>query len=437
MIIFSYFIRISIIIFIAVITENISQSSYCSCRPIDEYLDEIQSNLKNSKYIAIFSPCESSNGIKCCTFLHTSVNDLFSCASQNTSKEQIKCILYNALKTIHLISPLGQTKHSLLMRTLASEILPSSVNSMHLEYIKPSGATKLKSTESYNSKKIDVDILQTVQYTTAATKTNQAQSFIAIYSDNLETDATNLKDDFPRKIPLPIGFIKTDAHSSFSPMENEYIQALKNIDGNPSAPKQEIYIDENKKYSPRVQLINEATNFERVRIHPQNCQSDASKERLASMTNIDSTRLDLDISNCGVTEELLEFDKNADETNARYEKQSMVSSMSKDVPTPAVNSFEQKTPSETFLSLDRISTQPINKNTPTNKSKAPRDDGDINVFTIVKRSLSFSENAQKNKQFAIRGKINFAIRGTSCKERQVGIIVYFRSSKIQRRSLLC
>lgn len=325
---------------------------------------------------------------------------MFSCASQNTSKEQIKCILHNALKTIHLISPL-QTKHFLLMRKLASEILPLSVNSMHLEYIGPT--TELKSTESYNSKKIDVDTLQTVQYTTAAMK-SQVQSPIAdaIYSNDLET---NLIDDFPEKIiPSPVEFIKTDGHFSFSPTENE--QALRNnIDSNPSAPKQEIYIVENKKYSPRVQLINEATNFEKVRIYPQNHQSDASKERLTSMTNIDSTRPDLDINNRGVTEELLEFDKNANETNARYEKQSMVS-MSKDVPTtPAVNSFEQKTPSETFLSLDRISTQPINKNTPTNKSEAPRNDGDINVF-IVKRSPPFSENAQKNKQFAIRRKRN-------------------------------
>lgn len=309
----------------------------------------------------------------------------------------MKCILHNALKTIHLISPL-QTKHFLLMKKLASEILPSSVNSMHLDYI---GPTELKSTESYNSKKINVDTLRTVEYTTAAMK-NQVQSPVAdaIYSNDLET---NLIDDFPEKIiPSPVRFIKTDAHSSSSPTENE--QALRNnLDSNPSAPKQEIYIDENKKYSPHVQLINEATNFEKVRIYPQNYQS-ASKERLTSMTNIDSTRLDLDINNRGVTEELLEFDKNADETNARYEKQSMVS-MSKDVPTtPAVNSFEQKTPSETFLSLDRISTQPINKNTPTNKSEAPRNDGDINVFTFVKRRPSFSENAQKNKQFAIRRK---------------------------------
>ncbi|XP_011254335.3 probable serine/threonine-protein kinase DDB_G0282963 [Camponotus floridanus] len=311
----------------------------------------------------------------------------------------MKCILHNALKTIHLISPL-QTKHFLLMKKLASEILPSSVNSMHLEYI--GSTTKLKSTESYNSKKIDVDTLQTVQYTIAAMK-NQVQSPVAdaIYSNDLET---NLINEFPEKIiPSPVGFIKTDAHSSFSPTENE--QALRNNrDRNPSAPKQEIYIDKNKKYSPHVQLINEATNFEKVRIYPQNCQS-ASKERLTSMTNIDSTR-DLDINNRKVTEELLEFDKNAVETNARYEKQSMVS-MSKDVPTtPAVNSFEQKTPSETFLSLDRISTQPINKNTPTNKSEAPRNDSDINVFTSVKRRPSFSENAQKNKQFAIRRKRN-------------------------------
>ncbi|EFN69655.1 hypothetical protein EAG_11992 [Camponotus floridanus] len=286
------------------------------------------------------------------------------------------------------------------MKKLASEILPSSVNSMHLEYI--GSTTKLKSTESYNSKKIDVDTLQTVQYTIAAMK-NQVQSPVAdaIYSNDLET---NLINEFPEKIiPSPVGFIKTDAHSSFSPTENE--QALRNNrDRNPSAPKQEIYIDKNKKYSPHVQLINEATNFEKVRIYPQNCQS-ASKERLTSMTNIDSTR-DLDINNRKVTEELLEFDKNAVETNARYEKQSMVS-MSKDVPTtPAVNSFEQKTPSETFLSLDRISTQPINKNTPTNKSEAPRNDSDINVFTSVKRRPSFSENAQKNKQFAIRRKRN-------------------------------
>lgn len=408
MIIFSYFIRISIVIFIAV-TESISQNSYCFCRPIDECLNEIQNNLKNFKYIAIFSPCESSNGIKCCNFLHISANDLFSCASQNTSREKIKCILRNALKTIHLINSFGQTKHSLLIKKLVSEILPF-VNSKYLEYIGPT--TELKSTESYNSKEIDVDALQAVQYTTAATK-SLVQSLVgdAFYSNaDLETDvtATNLTDDFPEKIiSSPVGFIKTDAQSTISSTENEHVQDLRNnTDSNPSIPKQEIYIDENKKYSPRLQLINEATNFERVRTYPQNRQSDASKEQLTSTTNIDSTRLDHYINNCGITEELLEFDKNANETNARYEKQSMIS-MSKDVPTtPAVNSFEQKTPSETFLSLDRISTQPINKNTPTNKSKAPKNNGDISVFTIIKRSPSFSENAQKNKKFAIRCKIN-------------------------------
>ncbi|KAM0733308.1 hypothetical protein ACS0PU_012857 [Formica fusca] len=249
---------------------------------------------------------------------------------------------------------------------------------------------------------------------TTAKNTNRVRSPVAdaIYSNDFETDVTtiNLIDDFPKKIiPPSAGFVKT-AHSSFIPGENvEYIQPLKdNIDSNPCAPKQEIYIDENKEYSPYVrQLINEATNFERVRIHSQNRQSDALKERLTSMANIDNARLNLDINNRGVTEKLLEFDENVDETNARYEKQTMVSSsMSKDVPTtPAVNSFEQKTSSETFLSLDRISTQPINKNTPTNKSEAPRNDGDINVFIIVKKSPSFPEKARKDKQFVIR-KIN-------------------------------
>lgn len=248
----------------------------------------------------------------------------------------------------------------------------------------------------------------------AAKKINRARSPVtdAIYSNDFETDVTmiNLTDDFPEKIiPPPDGFVKTDAHSSFISGENVgYIQPLKdNIDSNPSAPKQEIYIDENKEYSPYVrQLINEATNLKKIQIHPQNHQSNALKERLTSMANIDSTRLNLDINNCGVTEKLLEFNENVVETNTRYEKQSMVSSsMSKDVPTtPAVNSFEQKTPSETFLSLDRISIQPINKNTPTNKSEAPRNDGDINVFKI-KRNPSFSEKERENKQFVSR-KIN-------------------------------
>ncbi|XP_070160125.1 uncharacterized protein [Polyergus mexicanus] len=248
---------------------------------------------------------------------------------------------------------------------------------------------------------------------TAAKNNNRVRSPVAdaIYPNDFETDVTtiNLIDDFPKKIiPPPAGFVKT-AHFSFIAGENvEYMQPLKdNIDSNPCAPKQEIYIDENKEYSPYVRkLINEAMNFERFRIHPQNRQSDALKERFTSMANIDNTRLNLDINNRGVTEKLLEFE-NVDETSARYEKQTMVSSsMSKDVPTtPAVNSFEQKTPSETFLSLDRISTQPINKNTPTNKSEASRNDGDINVFTIVKKSPSFSEKARKNKQFVIR-KIN-------------------------------
>lgn len=52
------------------------------------------------------------------------------------------------------------------------------------------------------------------------------------------------------------GFIKTDAHSSFNFMENEYVQVLRNVNGNTFAPKQEIYIDENKKYSPRSPTIN-------------------------------------------------------------------------------------------------------------------------------------------------------------------------------------
>ncbi|XP_050465265.1 uncharacterized protein LOC126858764 [Cataglyphis hispanica] len=232
-----------------------------------------------------------------------------------------------------------------------------------------------------------------------------------IYSNDFETDVTtiNLTNNFPEKIiPSPDGFVKTDAHSSFISGENvRYVQPLKdNIDSNPCAQKQEIYIDKNKKYSPYVRQLIKVPNFERIQIHPQNRQSNALKERLTSVANINSTRLNLDINNCGVTEKLLEFDENVNETNTRYEMQSMVSSsMSKDVPTtPAVNSFEQKTPSETFLSLDRISTQPINKNTPTNKSEAPRNDGDINVFKL-KRNPSFSEKEQENKQFVSR-KIN-------------------------------
>lgn len=100
-------------------------------------------------------------------------------------------------------------------------------------------------------------------------------------------------------------------------------------------------------------------------------------------------------------EESLEFNESDNQANARYEKLSMIS-VPKDVPTtPSDNSFEQKTPSETFLSLDRISTEPINKNTPTtNKSEALKNDGGT-VFTDVKKnSPLFSRNAQKLKQYA-------------------------------------
>ncbi|KAL6448461.1 hypothetical protein ACFW04_000402 [Cataglyphis niger] len=248
---------------------------------------------------------------------------------------------------------------------------------------------------------------------TTAKKINRVRSHVTdvIYSNDFETDVTtiNLINNFPEKIiPSPHGFLKTDAHSSFISGENVgYVHPLKNnIDSNPYAQKQEIYIDKNKKYSPYVRQLIKVSNFERIQMHPQNHQSNALKERLTSVANINSTRLNLDINNCSVTGKLLEFDENVNETNTRYEMQSMVSSsMSKDVPTtPAVNSFEQKTPSETFLSLDRISTQPINKNTPTNKSEAPRNDGDINVFKL-KRNPSFSEKEQENKQF-VSCKIN-------------------------------
>lgn len=346
--------RISnMVISIAIMTENVTRNPYCPCRPIDECLNEIRSNSKNSELVAFSSPCESSDGImiRCCTF-HTSINDLFLCVSQNTLKEQIKCILHDKLRMIRLINSLGQMKHSsLMMEESASEILSSSVNSVHSEYTGPSDETDLKSTESNNSKKKGADTLQTVQRMTTVMNTNRVQSPVAnaTYSNNLETNVTkiNLIDEFPEKIlPPPIGnsfFVKTDAHSLFIPVENaKYVQPLSdNTDSNPYVPKQEIYIE------------------------------------------------------------------NVDETKACYEKQSMVSSsISKNVPTtPAVNSFEQKTSSETFLSLDRISTQPININTPTNKSEAPRNDSDINVFTIVKKSPLFSENAQKNKQL-VTHKIN-------------------------------
>lgn len=60
-----------------------------------------------------------------------------------------------------------------------------------------------------------------------------------------------------------------------------------------------------------------------------------------------------------------EINETDDRENVHYEKQSTVSSK-KNVPTtPAVNSFRHKTPSKTRLSPDRISTQPINKNTLT------------------------------------------------------------------------
>ncbi|XP_029164565.1 putative uncharacterized protein DDB_G0267840 [Nylanderia fulva] len=335
------------IISIATMTENITRNPNCPCRSIDECLNEIRSNSKNSKLVSFFSPCESSQDeimIRCCTF-HTSINKFFLCVSQNnTSREQIKCILHEKLRMIHLINFLGQMKYSSsMMEELTSEILSPSTNSMHLEYTGPriSGARGLKSTESNNSKKIIQDMI-------AVIKTNQVQSLVAIYPNDFETDVTKINLTDKKMIPpSPIEnnfFVKTDAHSSF-PIENtKYVPSFLsgNIDSNnPYAPKQEIYIE------------------------------------------------------------------NVDETKARYEKKSMVSSsMSKDVPTtPAVNSFEQKTSSETFLSLDRISTQPINKNTPTNKSEAQRNNSNINVFITAKRSPPFSVNAQKNQRLTV-GEIN-------------------------------
>lgn len=89
-------------------------------------------------------------------------------------------------------------------------------------------------------------------------------------------------------------------------------------------------------------------------------------------------------------------------TTDRYVKQSMIPSSPKDVPTTTIiNSVERKTSSETFLPLDRISIQPINKNTPTtNKFEVTRNNGGSMFIATRRRNSLFSSNAKKIKQFA-------------------------------------
>lgn len=165
------------VISIVVMTENITRNPYCPCRSVDECLNEIRSTSKNSQLVAFFSSSQDETMIRCCM----SKNNLFLCISQNTSKEQIKCILHK-LRMIHLINSLGRIKYfSLMMEESTSEILSPSTNSVNSEYTGPrSDATELKSTESNNFKKIgEHDTLQIVQHMTADIKTNRIRSPVA------------------------------------------------------------------------------------------------------------------------------------------------------------------------------------------------------------------------------------------------------------------
>ncbi|EZA56322.1 hypothetical protein X777_02941 [Ooceraea biroi] len=195
----------------------------------------------------------------------------------------------------------------------------------------------------------------------------------------------------PAEESTPVTFlypasIKTTEHSSF-PAGNTDYKAQSAVESNDES--------EESLSDPR-QLIDEATSFASTttinrRSHHRRTRGLRPTANAEIKTDNDTWNVvNLDINNRDVTEIPSEFGVSVNWTGTHHGKRSMVSSPPKDLPATLADSFEQKTSSETFLALDRISTQSIDKNTATANGVpgAPRSYGDA-VFTAVKMGLPY------------------------------------------------
>jgi len=272
-------------------------------------------------------------------------------------------------------------------------------NFVYSEYLQTTDNTRNFRETRYNDpEEMDANMLRHIAMRTkrvqpAATNTisdgvqsvrsdDSAKSFM----NNIAKEITSPRNDVTFLHPESI---KTDAHSFLIPAGDTDVSTY----GSKRHP------------SGSQQPIDEAASFESLKISPRSHRHTGALHPTtnAEMTDNDTRNtINLNVANSINDRTVIpsEFGENISRASAHYGRQSMVSSPPKDLPTtPAINSFEQKTSSETFLALDRISTQLIDKNTPTadGEPRAPRDNVDA-VAVAVKTSLPYfpAGNAPKN-----------------------------------------
>jgi len=383
-----FFSRKSYLIIIAVVINTVASSLRCPCQLVVDCPDGIRSNFGSFPS----SPtCESSD-IRCCVASRASTNDP-SRISQNIFEKQVRNAPDDTFRNPSDPSLVKKVKRFASMVHGLSLGIPLK-NFVCSECLRTTDSARdFGDTRHNDPEEMDADIaLRYVQRIAIRTKQVQPAASNTI-SDGVQSARSddsarkNLMNNVAKEItspPVTILYpesIKTDAHFFLIPAGD-----VRSTIGSNDGSKRRL----------SQQPIDEAASFESVKISPRSHRHARALHPTTSAETTDNdTRNTINLSMVNSINNRTaipsEFGENISRASAHYGRQSMVSSPPKDLPTtPAINSFEQKTSSETFLALDRISTQLIDKNTPTadGEPRAPRGNGGA-VFVAVKTSLPY------------------------------------------------